>query len=731
MDAGKRTISDIFNGNRKLIIPFFQRTYVWKEEQWSRLLEDMEYISASGKEYFLGSIILKSNPTPSDSQIGDIRTIIDGQQRLTTMSIFMKVLGIKSSKEATVERLFTLDDGSFALQHSQGDSDAFEKVMSLKTLDDIDEGKSNIIKAYNYFKANIDENKLNLQQIRNKAQFVGIDLLPEEDEQQIFDTINSLGVRLTTGELLKNYFFSKDSIKEYEKYWQHVFEADDDCREFWDQDVIAGRLRRNNIETFLSAYLQIKIQDPNLGVKAEDKVLFRRSEGLFNNYKRFINGYVITDGLSKEEQLKKRLELIEDLTAYAKIYKNNFNANNLSTGIGSKPSIERMNVIIYGLEGTTTIPYLMFVLKNVTNEDEKTKIFGYLESYLMRRLVCKSQNNNYSDLFTENLIGNDIRTEEDLVKYIEDKDADSALAMPSNLMVRKAFQDNILPNKRATGVLYMLESRIRSEKYHSTSMLGFNTYSVEHLMPKKWRNNWGTTNDVEYRDFKLLTLGNLAIITATLNASIRDSEWLKKLAGSGYKGGLKTYASGLETMEKVLASPIWNESKMAERADWLADKAIGIWPSYRAEENDFELELEFENQTPSSIEPTGKKKMLDQTMFSINGSEFMKKGSFVRQVIRQYIEKYPNVTFNELRKVFPDTLLESGYRFKGLLCPIEEWETWQNDYKEKRYSTRATDSILTTSDGIRFYVNTQWSITSIKNIVDIAEREGFLVESKK
>lgn len=64
MDAGKRTISDIFNGNRKLIIPFFQRTYIWKEEQWSRLTEDMEYISSTRNDYFLGSIILKSHPTP-------------------------------------------------------------------------------------------------------------------------------------------------------------------------------------------------------------------------------------------------------------------------------------------------------------------------------------------------------------------------------------------------------------------------------------------------------------------------------------------------------------------------------------------------------------------------------------------------------------------------------------------------------------------------------------------
>lgn len=243
MEAGKRTISDIFNGNRKLIIPFFQRTYVWKEEQWSRLIEDMEYISKTGKEYFLGSIILKSLPTPSNGSIGDIRTVIDGQQRLTTMAIFLKVLGLKTNQCNIVERLFTLDDGSIAMQHSQGDSEAFNRVMTLTEQEDINPGRSNILCAYKFFKDNIDADKLSIQKIRNLAQFVGIDLTPTEDEQQIFDTINSLGVKLTTGELLKNYFFSKETIAQYNQLWKPAFELDDETRDFWEQDITSGRIK--------------------------------------------------------------------------------------------------------------------------------------------------------------------------------------------------------------------------------------------------------------------------------------------------------------------------------------------------------------------------------------------------------------------------------------------------------------------------------------------------------
>lgn len=733
MEAGKRTISDIFNGNRKLIIPFFQRTYVWKEGQWSRLIEDMEYISKTGKDYFLGSIILKSIPTPSSGSIGDIRTVIDGQQRLTTMAIFLKVLGLKTNQSNIVERLFTLDDGSLAMEHSQSDSVAFNRVMTLTKLEEIDPARSNILNAYKFFKDNVDEDRLSIQKIRNLAQFVGIDLTPTEDEQQIFDTINSLGVKLTTGELLKNYFFSKETIVEYNQLWRPAFEFDDETRDFWEQEVTAGRLKRSNIENFLSAYLQIKVQDPIYAVRSEDKVLYRRTEGLFNNYKNFLADYVATSDMEEGTKKQKIHEFIFDLTQYSKIYRNCFNADVLLSEVGSAPSIERLNVIIYGLDGMTTIPYLMFIQKNVTDESEKLRIYEYLESYLMRRIVCKTHNNSYSDLFTENLIGQNIQTVELLKDYIENKDPASSLAMPSNLMVRNAFHNEIMPNKRAMGILYMIESKLRDSDMYSTAMLGFNSYSLEHLMPKKWRNNWGYAIDPDNRDFMLQTLGNLAIITSSLNSAIRDADWDKKLAGTSSKGGLNKHASGLVTMETVLSSTDWDEGHISERADWLADKANEIWPSYSASSDD----IEEESATPVHVaviaEPQSVRntESMDHTTFSINGSDFMKKGAFVRQFIRLYMNKHPDATYVDLKRFFTDSLLEKGYKFIGLLATVDDWNNWRNDNKLKRYYVSPADAIFVSSDGIQFYVNTQWTLNSVKKVVELAEREGFDVQSHK
>lgn len=73
MEAGKRNISDIFNPGRALEIPFFQRAYVWQDENWDRFLEDMKRVAVEKKPYFLGSVILKQMPTDSGCRIGDTR----------------------------------------------------------------------------------------------------------------------------------------------------------------------------------------------------------------------------------------------------------------------------------------------------------------------------------------------------------------------------------------------------------------------------------------------------------------------------------------------------------------------------------------------------------------------------------------------------------------------------------------------------------------------------------
>ena len=217
MKAGEILINGIFNSSRLLEIPFYQRKYVWDEEQWERFLEDLQYVTKTRKPYFMGSIILKNGRKLNTwDNYSECKVVIDGQQRLTTLLIFMKVLCLKKRENKLFERDFILEDGSIALQHGRNDVQNFDKVV--KANDDtpinLQKNSSQIIKAFNYFCEHVDSTLYERNIIRQNLQFVCIDLAEDEDEQQVFDTINSLGVRLTTAELLKNYFFNRNNLAE-------------------------------------------------------------------------------------------------------------------------------------------------------------------------------------------------------------------------------------------------------------------------------------------------------------------------------------------------------------------------------------------------------------------------------------------------------------------------------------------------------------------------------------
>lgn len=567
MEAGKRSISDVFNGNRVLEIPFFQRSYVWDEDQWERLLDDMQTISLLNKPYFLGSIILKQQPTGTEKTAGDIRTIVDGQQRLTTLNLFFKVLCLKLDKNDSFNRIFRLISDDIALKHNHNDIDDFNRVLNLNDLEPLD-GNSHIIKAYEFFRRELNTETVHFNIVLSQITFVVIDLALEEDEQQIFDTINSLGVRLTTAELLKNYFFGRNDIHTYIVNWRDVFEKDDETKNFWDKEVTAGRVKRSNIDLFFYSFLQIKLQDKNLKVRAEDKKNLSKVEGLFDSYKEFISKYSID-----------KTELIHEIKRYALVYMKNLDVTVVQRELTQEYGVERINTIVFGLENTTVIPYILYVLLNVHDLGEQQKIFMYLESYLMRRLVVHATGKNYNQLFSEQLISNQCLTQSELQELIEEK-SDKVNFMPSDEELKKGFSSALLTNKHSLGILYMIESFIRNRVIHSTALLGLDKYSLEHIMPKKWENHWGSVESEEKRverNRKLMTLGNLTMLTSSLNTSIRDADWLTKKQGKKDKKGLLTYAAGLDTFSGYLDVSDWNESVIDDRADFLFEHAKQVW----------------------------------------------------------------------------------------------------------------------------------------------------------
>lgn len=571
MKAGEILINGIFNGSRLLEVPFYQRAYVWDDEQWDRFLTDMEFVTKTKKPYFLGSIIFKSGKTPNTwDHFSDCKIVIDGQQRLTTLMIFFKVLCLKKKENRLFERDFCLEDDTIVLQHGRNDIAAFDKVMRHEKLEEIPNvvPASQIISAFNFFLKKIDPDKLDRNIIKQNVQFVCIDLLDGEDEQQVFDTINSLGVRLTTAELLKNYFYNKDNVQEYEKNWVAIFEKDSETRLYWEQELETGRIKRSLIDIFFDAYFQIFLQDKQYNIIAEDKIVYSRVDHLAKSYQDFIDHYCNGD----------KGVVLGQMAEYAKCFAETFRPEYCNMGLPAAPGIERMNVIMFGLKNTTLIPYILYVAKNVENQNELRKIYGILESYIMKRMIVHAPTKNYNNLFTS-LILNSVLDAEALKEHLN-KGNDTTTFIPSDDDLLSGFKTAKLVNLQTRGILYLLEAGIRSAK-SSTALLGFNNYSLEHMMPKKWRNNWAacaTDTLARQRDSTLLTLGNLAIIPQSLNASIRDSSWDDKKTGKGVNNpGLSVCAAGLTTIHDALQKEIWDEESIECRAEWLFEQARSLW----------------------------------------------------------------------------------------------------------------------------------------------------------
>ncbi len=570
MDAHKALITNIFNNSTLVEVPFFQRSYVWKEDLWSRLLEDMEYVVKTRKPHFLGSIILKEGRKPAVGEnFSACKTVVDGQQRLTTFLIFLKVLCMKLNQTVMFDYQFRIMGQSIALRHGKNDVDAFEKVMATEKPEKIDNPapESRIIEAFNYFVEYIDETKLDIMTLLMNTQFVQIDLDSDEDEQQIFDTINSLGVNLTTSELLKNYFFSRETVSDYEARWESVFEKDDETRSYWETEIETGRVRRAMVDIFFDSYFQIFVQDRRYSISNEDKIMYARVDKLALSYQHFINTYC---GGNKNV-------VLGPMKDYAACFMQTFRPDYCTRNTPAAFGIERLNVVIFGLKTSTLIPYVLYVAKNVFDEEERNRMYGILESYIMRRMVVHTSTKNYNNLFTS-LILNTVLDADALLTRLKSGN-DATTYIPDDEELKSGFEKSKLVNLQSRGIIYLIESRERPDQ-SSTALLGFDNYSLEHLMPKKWRNNWpacATEDESRKRDSVLLTLGNLAIIPQSLNAAIRDANWTIKKAGKGKRPGLDICAAGLITMYDVLQKEDWTEEDIYSRALTLYNQAAMLW----------------------------------------------------------------------------------------------------------------------------------------------------------
>lgn len=594
MDARTLDIKTIFGQERRHVVPLFQRPYVWeRESQLEPLWEDIRAVAERQlagqpvRAHFLGAIVLDQVPKPT-GQV-EVRQVIDGQQRLTTVQLVFEAFADyckeqgKDKHYAMLQKLvrndnqFSTDpDEQFKVWPTTQDQDTFRKVMNCGSPSDLreafgvkkDDGLTEqaIADAYLYFSTAIAEwvdagggdadadQRLDclFKTLREYVRLVVIDLDPNDDAQVIFETLNARGTPLLPADLVKNLLFHRAQLAGagleslYQKYWRHF---DDDG--YWREKKGRGHARRARIDTFLQHYLTVKLRD-------EVPV-----------------GHLYV-AFREHASATKASEVLADIRRYADTFRQ-FDA----FGAGTREAlfIERLR----DMDLTTAHPVLLELL--ASHSSDRAQLRGILidiESFLVRRMVCQLNTRGYNRLFIDLLkvLGEDGGTTRDRIraKLIAGKsDSDR---WPDDEEVNQAWLNNPLyrglVRKRTRMVLEALEHAMRTGKTEKLSI--DEKLTIEHLMPQEWEKHWplpearNSDDDPQgARDRLIHTFGNLTLLTKKLNPSVSNGPWEKKRD--------QITKHSILRLNNVLADhDDWNERLIRKRGEGLLKLFKDTWP---------------------------------------------------------------------------------------------------------------------------------------------------------
>jgi uncharacterized protein with ParB-like and HNH nuclease domain len=558
MKAVENKIIRFLEGHDKsFVIPVYQRNYDWNKANCRQLFNDLlDVINNKRKSHFFGSIVYLYNDENEEN--GQEFMIIDGQQRITTLSLLMLAL-VHVKEEFKKDE--ALDIVLIKNEYLIGKYNKKEKVklkpvkndaMALKTLFDknIKEyANSSIVTNYQFFKDELLKIDIPLNDIFTaikKLDIVDIKLKTSEDNPQlIFESLNSTGLDLSEADKVRNFILMKLPIDRqneyYEKYWN-----------------VIEKNTKYNVSNFIRDYLTYKEKKiPNIG-----KVYFIFKE------------YILNNDLTTEE-------ILQDLLVFSEYYRCIIEANH--------PNKEINEILIYlnKLDITVAYPFLLEVFhdyyKNkVINDDCLLSILLIIESFLVRRLVCEVPPNALNKIFMT--LGRDIKNFDDykekyidVLKYILSQKR-SSQRFPSDEEVKeKMLLKNLynMNSKNNMHILERLENFRNKEVIDLQKLLAESKLTIEHIMPQTLSNTWRKELGVDYENIYLKYLHTIGNLTLTAyNGEMSNKSFSEK---KSIEGGF--LHSKLYLNEFIKNQSTWNDAIIEERANILIKKSLQIWQS--------------------------------------------------------------------------------------------------------------------------------------------------------
>ena len=605
MKADSFSPFEIFQKPQRLRVPQYQRPYVWtKDLQWEPLWEDitaqaLRYLESGKKEitpHFLGAVVLQHQF--NDPNALQERSVVDGQQRLTTLQILIDAVQAQLVASGAVKdalwlqelvendkRYWNHPDDMFKLLPTNRDLPGYREVMAASP--PIDYSKltnktDRVVEAHRYFaRATADflteESLFSMEDraeglrasIRDFLRVVVISLEPDEDAQAIFETLNSRGTPLSSADLIKNLLFQRleaekvDVADVDENYWR-IFE-----KSFWEREVSVGRRSYSQSSIFLTHFLVSRTGE-----------MIVASE-VFNRFKQFV----------QDEWKRPTLELVKEIFALAEFYERSMERAALETG-----ELSFVELFLYRMQTMDTDSVRPLFLHLVDpalpalSETDLKQVLGDVESWLVRRALLRLTTKRYNRIFADlirDLLVTSRDNEANLVrKTLGSFNAETNL-WPDDESLRKEVPSARLykdvRRDRLRMILEAIEDDLRG--YTRTSepkteeRCPRHILTIEHVLPQNWRDNWplGTNegDDAETRQGLIHTLGNLTIIRGRLNSSISNSGWsspggkrdeLRKHARLALSGGLEAFDDGQ-----------WTHSAIKNRTNDLLERLIEIW----------------------------------------------------------------------------------------------------------------------------------------------------------
>ncbi|NLC26066.1 MAG: DUF4268 domain-containing protein [Fastidiosipila sp.] len=554
--TASRLIEYMDGAKKRFIIPVYQRNYDWRIENCRQLYDDLvKLVKTERKSHFFGSFVSVGN---QDGHYAEY-LVIDGQQRLTTVSLLLLAMynliikGVLKPETNTLSQeiyegylvdKFQPEETRIKLKSVKDDQHAFSKLFREES-EYI--AKSNLTINYRYFYDRIQKQEITLDELFDaicNLQIINISLNNDDNPQLIFESLNSTGVALSEGDKIRNFMLmglkpSKQNSY-YEKYWNKI----EECTDY-------------DVSAFIRDYLSVKQQ----AIPSKSKVYF--------TFK-----YYVSDNSFETEAL------LVDMLAYAKWYEILLKGNTQNKALDA--CIYRLN----HLETTVTRPFFLEVLRLYSEDklsiDEVADIFLTTENYLFRRTICNIPTNALNKIFltlNREIIRYDDTSNNYVQKYkyaiLSKKER---ARFPDDTEFARDFSERqvyLMNSKNKIYIMERLENFGTIEDKDVYRHFDDGSYSIEHIMPQNLTPGWAKALGDDYQQIHEKWLHRLANLTLTAynskysNSSFND----KKNMENGFLD------SGIRMNAYIARQDKWTLVELKERDEHLIQRALDVWPT--------------------------------------------------------------------------------------------------------------------------------------------------------